>query len=204
MADITPIEQRRASKIQYFTRRFVISLADTLYGTVCVDILPPLATNQHYIIEQLWFTGEMLQQTNGFDGPLTFGQWPTTGLFLCPPETAVPTFVNFASPNGYNPDYRPLALPLTDLVRMNLITEEPAGVFRYSLGMVIQPGRYTIPEKWFVRALVVLQPGNIYPGFLAGSHGWMNMLASVEENIGSYAQEGPRTTNGNAIRNPCC
>lgn len=107
--------------------------------------------------------------------PTTGGTPPITGLFLCYRTTPVETLVQAVA--GWNPDARPIALPLQEpYTSVAIIGAGPAS----ALTMQTAPGLdLELPPDMFPRAIIVCQAGNVAPGPGAGSFG--RLTIALEE-----------------------
>jgi len=144
----------------------VLTVADE---PMIVDLVVSANAGQHWVAERISFLASLTSRA-----PDTRGVPPICGLFLCPPGTSKET--NAQAVAGWNPQARPVALPLNDPYLNTAIVGTT-----FAVQMVLAPGqRVTIPFGWFLRAIIVCAAGSATPGPGAASSGELTAMMTEE------------------------
>lgn len=152
---------------------FLASGTVTDDSPLIVDLAVPSDPTSHFILESLVFVGELATRRPG-----TQGAPPLSGLFLCPPATIGETLAQAQA--GWVQAARPIPLPLADPYTDSAII---GGGPPYAIQFVLDPGyKRTVPNGWFLRAIVVAQAGTATPGPGANSNGVLRALMVRELN----------------------
>ncbi len=164
---IEPDVERAAAANELFA-----SATTTANENLIVDLKPTPTINRHWIVEHLTLTANLTVRAPA----TTTGFPPLTGLFLCPPNTPVEPLAT--AQVGWLQDARPFLLP------MGL----PAGDFGtigagppFAFALVLAAGfKISVPNGWFLRAIVACAQGTATPGPGAGSIGRLRALCLLE------------------------
>ncbi len=150
---LTQLDRERAAGVQLFLQ------TQTTIGdeNIAIDLLLPGKPGEHWIVEQAsLIAGLTVRQPN-----TAAGFPPNTGLFLCPEATQQETLAE--SQAGINLAARPFLLPLGP--PGNAVATVGAGAFPFTFALTLAPGfKITVPDKWFLRAIVACAQGTLTPG----------------------------------------
>jgi hypothetical protein len=164
------LDQIRAAGAQHF------ALAGTTAGDepLTIDLALTPTPGKHWIVEHLCLIAQ-LQTRAPADNR---GFPPLSGLFLCPPGTPIESLATAQSTwlIEARPILLPMGLPAGDF---GSIAVADAAPFPYAL--VMAPGfKVTVPQGWFLRAIVTCQQGTATPGPGVNSRGILRALAYQE------------------------
>lgn len=137
-----------------------------------IDFTPQVNPGQVVIVTGISVVATLTQRQID-----TRGVPPGSGLFLCGPGTPpVEAGTALVAP-GVSVEARGMPIPLNDPY-LNVQIASPAP--SYAVQMVMAPGKITVPERWFIRAIIMCAQGTATPGPGANSRGIMQVFGALQ------------------------